>query len=102
MLPATVSEVMRMVDGRAATDPTLYKPLLDHIFEVFGDDKLIFGSDWPNGAAVDNLPAIVRIARDYFLARGTVAAEKYFWKNSLAAYRWERRDPAQPQLAGRA
>ena len=27
-----------------------------------------------------------------------LAAEKYFWKNSLAAYRWRKRDPAQPQL----
>ena len=27
------------------------------------------------------------------------AAEKYFWRNSLAAYKWARRDPSQPQLA---
>jgi L-fuconolactonase len=25
---------------------------------------------------------------DYFRAKGTEACEKYFWKNSLAAYRW--------------
>ncbi len=93
-----ISEVLRIVDGKPATDAALYKPLLDHLFETFGEDKLIFGSDWPNGDAVNNLPAIVQIVRDYFQTKGRTAAEKYFWKNSLAAYRWMPRDPAQPQL----
>ena len=95
-----VSELMRIVDGRPSTDPALYKPLLDYLFDTFGEDKLIFGSDWPNGPAVDNLPVIVHIVRDYFYAKGRGAAEKYFWRNSLAAYKWTRRDPSQPQLAG--
>jgi L-fuconolactonase len=94
-----VSEVMRIADGKPLTDPALYKPLLDRLFETFGEDKLIFGSDWPNGPAVDNLPVIVQIVQDYFYAKGRAVAEKYFWKNSLAAYKWIRRDPSQPQLA---
>jgi predicted TIM-barrel fold metal-dependent hydrolase len=94
-----VSELMRMADGKPATDPAVYRPLLDRLFDIFGEDKLIFGSDWPNGPAVDNLPVIVRIVRDYFYAKGRAAAEKYFWKNSLAAYKWKLRDPGQPQLA---
>jgi predicted TIM-barrel fold metal-dependent hydrolase len=92
-----VSEVMRMVDGKPSTDPALYKPLLDRLFDTFGEDKLVFGSDWPNGPAVDNLPSIVQIVRDYFSAKGRAAAEKYFWKNSLAAYQWKAREPSQPQ-----
>ncbi len=95
-----ISEVLRVVDGKPVTDPARYKPLLDHLFETFGEDKLIFGSDWPNGDAVNNLPAIVQIVRDYFQAKGRTAAEKYFWKNSLAAYRWVRRDAGQPRMAG--
>jgi predicted TIM-barrel fold metal-dependent hydrolase len=96
-----VSELMRVEDGKPSTDPALYKPLLDRFFETFGEDRLIFGSDWPNGPAVDNLPAIVQIVRDYFYAKGPAVAEKYFWKNSLAAYKWLRRDPSQPQLGNR-
>lgn len=92
-----VSELMRMEDGKPSTDPAVYKPLLDRFFETFGEDKLIFGSDWPNGPAVDNLPTIVKIVQDYFLAKGPAVAEKYFWKNSLAAYKWLRRDPTQPR-----
>lgn len=92
-----VSALMRIVEGRPSLDPALYKPLLDHLFQTFGEDKLIFGSDWPNAAAVNNLPAIVRIVQQYFGSRGRTAAEKYFWKNSLAAYQWVRRDPGQPR-----
>jgi hypothetical protein len=48
---------------------------------------------------VDSLPAIVQIVKDYFNGKSRAAAEKYFWRNSLAAYKWVRRDPSQPQLA---
>ena len=92
-----VSAVMRMMDGKASTSPALYKPLLDQVFETFHEDRLVFGSDWPNADAVDNLPAIVQIARDYVRTRGPAAAEKLFWRNSIAAYRWVHRDPSQPR-----
>ena len=94
-----VSALMRMVDGKPGTDPALYKPVLDYILQTFGEDRVIFGSDWPNAAAVNNLSTIVGIVQDYFLAKGPAAAAKYFWKNSVAAYRWTPRDPAQPHLA---
>ncbi len=91
-----ISEVLRVAGGKPVTDAAAYKPQLDHLFEIFGEDKLIFGSDWPNGEAVDNLPAIVSIVQDYFRGKGQAAAEKYFWKNSQAAYQWTRRDSRQP------
>jgi L-fuconolactonase len=91
-----LSAVLRMVDGKASTDPALYKPTLDYLFETFGEDRVIFGSDWPNQIAADNLPAIVKIVQDYFSAKSRRAAEKYFWRNSVAAYKWVKRDPSQP------
>ncbi len=91
-----VSELMQVTNGQPATDAAVYKPTLDYMFETFGQDKLIFGSDWPNGAAVNNLPAILKIVQNYFNAKGRAVAEKYFWKNSTRAYKWVRRDPSQP------
>ncbi len=96
-----VSALMRIADGKPSTDPALYKPLLDYHLQTFGEDRLIFGSDWPNGPAVDNLPVIVQIVRDYFCAKGERVAEKYFWRNSLVAYNWIRRDRSQPHLGAR-
>ena len=31
-----------------------------------------------------------------FAGKGRAAAEKYFWKNSVQAYRWVKRDASQP------
>jgi predicted TIM-barrel fold metal-dependent hydrolase len=93
-----LSEVLRLVDGKASTDQALYKPTLDYIYESFGENRVVFGSDWPNSFAADNLPAIVKIVQDYFATRSREAAEKYFWKNSVAAYKWVKRDPSQPQV----
>jgi predicted TIM-barrel fold metal-dependent hydrolase len=69
---------MRIVDGKPSTDPAVYNPVFDYLFDTFGEDKLIFGSDWPNGPAVNNLQVIVQIVRDYFMAKGRAVAEKYF------------------------
>ncbi len=91
-----VSEVIKIENGQAVTDLRAYKPTLDYLFETFGEDRLLFGSDWPNGSAVDNLPAIVPVVQQYFAGKSRVAAEKYFWRNSVAAYRWIRRTPQQP------
>jgi hypothetical protein len=34
--------------------------------------------------------------REYFAGKGQSASEKYFWKNSVAAYKWVKRSPDQP------
>ena len=91
-----VSALLTVSNNTAVTDPSVYKPTLDYIFDTFGEDKLLFGSDWPNSIAATNLPAIVQIVQDYFYAKGYSTAEKYFWKNSVAAYKWVRREYAQP------
>src|SRR5205085_11344570 len=43
-----VSEVLRRVDGRVPEDLAFYKSRLDEIFALFGEDRLLYGSDWPN------------------------------------------------------
>ena len=94
-----VSVVARRVNGRVPLDLAFYQPRLDMIWEIFGEDRLIYGSDWPNSAG-NWVPyaAALALVQQYFLAKGRAAAEKYFWKNSIAAYKWVRRDSTQPQL----
>ena len=95
-----VSAVARQVEGKVPTDLKFYKPRLDRIWDIFGEDRLVYGSDWPNSAG-NWVPYATELAlvREYFMAKGRPAAEKYFWKNSIAAYKWVKRDPKQPQLA---
>jgi L-fuconolactonase len=93
-----ISEVLRHVDDRVPTDLTFYQARLDEIFGIFGEDRVLFGSDWPNSDTWAPYPQVLSIVREYFTAQGAAAAEKYFWKNSIAAYRWVRRAKNQPQI----
>jgi len=94
-----VSEVLRRVDGRVPDDLSFYRGRLDELWDIFGENRLIYGSDWPNSDRWGSYPQVLKIVREYFVGRGTAAAEKYFWKNSIAAYRWTKRDANQPSLS---
>ncbi len=93
-----VSEVLRRVDGRIPADLAYYQPRLDEILEVFGIDRVLYGSDWPNSDQWLPVPVAFKLVQDYFLALGRASAEKYFWRNSVKCYRWVRRNTRQPQL----
>ncbi len=94
-----ISEVLRKVDGKVPTDVNFYRPRLDEIFGVFGEDRVLYGSDWPNSDNWAEYPQVLSVVRQYFLAKGPAAAEKYFWRNSAAAYRWVKREAGQPSPA---
>lgn len=88
---AKVSEVLRRVNGRVPLDLAEYKPKLDEIFGIFGEDRVLFGSDWPNSDNWAPFGAGFGVVREYFMAKGTAVAEKYFRTNSTKAYRWQNR-----------
>ena len=91
-----VSGVLRRESGRVPLDTDFYRDRLDAIWDIFGPDRLIYGSDWPNSDPLGSYRQVLKIVEEYFHAKGTAAAEKYFWKNSIAAYRWIKRDARQP------
>jgi L-fuconolactonase len=91
-----VSQVIRRVDGRVRTDLPFYRERLDEIWETFGPDRLLYGSDWPNSDQWAPLPAGFALVREFFSRKGREASEKYFWKNSVAAYGWVKRAGNQP------
>jgi L-fuconolactonase len=91
-----VSEVLRRVHGRVPDDLSFYRARLDQLWDIFGPDRLLYGSDWPNGDRWGTYPQVLKIVREYFAARGPAAMDKYFWRNSAAAYHWIKRDAHQP------
>ena len=74
--------------GKSPTDTEYYLPVLDHLWDQFGEDRLIYGSNWPVSDRGAPYEAQYKIVHEYFSGKGHEVAEKYFWKNSLAAYRW--------------
>jgi L-fuconolactonase len=94
-----VSEVLRRVDGQVPRDLEFYRDRLDDLWSIFGADRLVYGSDWPNSDHWGSYAEVLSVVREYFTAKGQAVAEKYFWKNSISAYRWVKRDASQPPLS---
>jgi predicted TIM-barrel fold metal-dependent hydrolase len=84
-------------DGKVSTDLNMYKDWLDELWSVFGEDRIVFGSDWPQSEGVEynSYPNVISVARAYVKSKNPAAMEKVFWKNSSKAYRWVQRDPSQ-------
>jgi L-fuconolactonase len=91
-----LSEVFRRVDGKIPPDLGYYRGTLDELFGIFGEDRVIYGSDWPNSDNWKPYADVLHLVQQYFSTKGQVAAEKYFWKNSVKAYRWTKRNASQP------
>jgi predicted TIM-barrel fold metal-dependent hydrolase len=95
----------RPAPGTPAPPPLIERGLaphrarLDMLMGIFGEDRVVFGSDWPNAVGVSEVPDTVALVREYFSGKSRQAAEKYFWKNSVAAYKWVKRSPDQPSLS---
>jgi L-fuconolactonase len=73
-----------------------YRPALDALWEIFGEDHLLYGSDWPVCEhAGDFIGHGMKIVRQYFAEKGIEAYSKFFWKNSIKVYNWKPRLASQ-------
>jgi L-fuconolactonase len=68
-----------------------YKPVIDVLWKEFGEDRLVFGSNWPVSTLSAPFSTVVGIVREYFAVKGEPAAAKFFTENSKAAYVWKKR-----------
>lgn len=93
-----LSEIPVRTNGKLVTDPQHYRASLDAIWDVFGEDRIMFGSDWPNSDHVATYAQTYAIVRGYMAKKSPVAHEKFYWKNSVTAYKWQRRRENQPGI----
>ena len=72
----------------APDDLAYYVPTLDALWEIFGEDRVIYGSNWPVCERAAGYSTVFRIVSEYVKGRGEEASEKYFWKNAKTVYKW--------------
>jgi L-fuconolactonase len=92
-----LSAVLRPVNGRVPLDLAFYRARLDELWGLFGEDRVIYGSDWPNSDTKGSYQQGFHIIREYIGGKSRAAQEKFFWKNSIQAYRWVKRADDQPE-----
>jgi predicted TIM-barrel fold metal-dependent hydrolase len=92
------SEILKRIDGRVSLDIASYKADLDQLWGLFGEDRLFFGSDWPNSDSLADYDQTFGVAQGYIATRSASAQQRYFSKNSISVYKWRPRTAAQRQL----
>lgn len=76
----------------APTDVSHYVPALDLLWEAFGENRMIFGSDWPvSDHSGRSYAEVLTLAQEYVRPKGELAMAKVFRENSLRAYKWKER-----------
>ena len=95
----TANDIDHLVDGRQVAGLDAYKGKLDLLVGSFGDDRVMFCSNYPQsvGPVVSSVADISRLAKTYYANKPHAAAEKFFWKNSAIVYNWIKRTPDQPR-----
>ena len=83
-----LAEATGKSNGDAPKDVAFYKPVLDALWEAFGEDRLIYGSNWPVSERFASYGTVQAIVSEYFGGKGKTAAAKFFAGNAKAAYKW--------------
>jgi L-fuconolactonase len=89
-----LSEIPELRGGTLIRDVGFYREHLDMMWNIFGEDRCIFGSDWPNSDHVASLPPTVSLVKEYLSEKSLAARRKFFMDNSRSVYRWEHRGAA--------
>lgn len=93
-----LSEIVAAQEPGAQLQASTYRATLDHLFDIFGEDRVLYGSDWPNSDLWSTYEETVHAAQHYFATKSRAVREKFFWKNSIAAYHWRSRTDEQRGL----
>jgi L-fuconolactonase len=64
-----------------------FTPYLDVVFEAFGEERLMFGSDWPVCLVAASYAQVVKIVEEYVDENATAAKKKIFGENAARFYR---------------
>ncbi len=76
----------------APKDVAHYAPVLDLLWDAFGEDRMIFGSDWPvSDNSERSYGEVLQLAQDYVRSKPESAYQKVFCENSRRAYTWSDR-----------
>jgi L-fuconolactonase len=86
-----LSEVPRTIDGEACLSLSAYLEWLEQLWGLFGAERVMFGSDWPNSALIAPLAEITRLSLEYLAGKSIEEQALVLYGNSRRIYRWQLR-----------
>ena len=70
----------------APTDLKTYQSILDHCYESFGQDRVIFGTNWAVCTHFGQVDHVVRIVSEFLRSKGELALRKGMRDNAIQVY----------------
>ena len=92
--PNVYCKISALVEGaarggkKAPEDLDFYRPTLDVVWDAFGQDRVIYASNWPVCELVADYLTVQRLSMDYVGQKGPEALKKFCASNAAKAYRW--------------
>ena len=78
------------VQFQAETDPNAYTAVMETLWELFGEDRLMFGTNWPvsevGGAEHDSIELQIQIMESFLASKGAEARNKVMHDNAMGVY----------------
>jgi L-fuconolactonase len=96
-------KVSALVEGagrngkKPPADTAFYKPYIDVVWDAFGDERVIYGSNWPVSEGAADYVTLQRIVMEYAASRGPEAVRKFCALNAKRAYKWVEREGRLPR-----
>jgi predicted TIM-barrel fold metal-dependent hydrolase len=87
---AKVSNIVRKLAPEFQHAAT-YRSGLDHLWKTFGENRLLYGSNWPVSDHIAPYSTAINILKEYLAEMPIEQSEKFFWRNSRVAYDWKER-----------
>jgi predicted TIM-barrel fold metal-dependent hydrolase len=72
---------------RAPTDLDAYQAHFDVLMSAFGEDRMIWGSNWPVSDLGGSFAGQIRLAEEYLSPLGIRVRDKVMYENALRFYR---------------
>ena len=64
-----------------------FRPYLDVVWEAFGEDRLMIGSDWPVCLLSSEYEVVIGLIEDYLSEFSSNAQEKVYGENATRFYK---------------
>lgn len=96
--PNVYCKVSALVEGAARNgkEPSksleFYRPYIDVVWNAFGNDRVIYGSNWPVSERAADYETLQRIVMEYAAEKGEEATKKFCSLNAMRAYKWVERE----------
>jgi L-fuconolactonase len=88
--PGEIRQAARPSQFQPVPDPSRYAPTLEFLWNTFGPDRLIFGTNWPvsdaGGLGVDSIDLQIGILESFLSGQHAANRDKVMYQNALRVY----------------